>query len=445
MIRKIGIALLLVIVAAGVYVYVVAGRAPMDFAGGKSVALDKYSAANPTGVPAELAQTDLVKRGEYLARAADCAACHTARGGQAFTGGLPFKFSFGTLYSPNITPDPATGIGAWTDAQFLQAVHKGIGRDGERLYPAFPYTSYALLTDADVLAIKAYLFSLAPVSAPRLANSLKFPFNQRWLMAGWSAIYRPGERFQPIEERSAEWNRGAYLVEGLAHCGDCHTPRSLLMGQNQRKKFAGNVVTGWHAYNITADADSGIGAWSEADLASYLSTGHAAGRGTASGPMSEAVELSLRHLAPSDIQAIVAYVRSVPAISDSDSPPKRVEPAPASFSAGVAAATDSRGKLVFAGACAGCHGWTGESPVLSQASLLGTRGVNDPAGTNVVQIMLSGEAHGGAPGSARMPSFGHAYSDAEIAATANYVIARFGGHEAKISAEKVADLRSQSD
>ena len=445
MIRKIGIALLILVVAGGVYVYAVAGRAPMDFAGGKAVALDKYSAANPTGVPAELAQADLVKRGEYLARAADCAACHTARGGQAFTGGLPFKFSFGTLYSPNITPDPATGIGAWTDEQFLRAMHKGIGRDGERLYPAFPYTSYALLTDPDVLAIKAYLFSLAPVSAPRLANTFGFPFNQRWLMAGWSAIYRPGKQFQPIEERSAEWNRGAYLVEGLAHCGDCHTPRSLMQGQNQRQKFAGSVITGWHAYNITADADSGIGAWSEADLANYLSTGHAAGRGTASGPMSEAVELSLRHLAPSDIRAIVAYVRSVPAISDSNSPPKRVEPAPASFSAGVAASGDSRGKLVFAGACAGCHGWTGESPVLSQASLLGTRGVNDPAGTNVVQIMLSGEAHGGAPGIARMPSFGHAYSDAEIAATANYVIARFGGHEAGISADKVADLRSQSD
>src|SRR4249919_1232716 len=253
MIRKIVIGLAVVVGALAIYLFMVAARGAMDFAGGKTVGLSDYKEANPTGVPAELASADLVRRGEYLTRAADCLACHTVKGGQPFAGGLGFRLPFGTLYSPNITPDKETGIGNWSDAEFVRAVHEGIARDGTRLYPAFPYASYSYLADADVLAIKAYLFSLAPIHAPRQESTLKFPYNQRWLMAFWSAVFRPGERFRPNVEQSAQWNRGAYLSEALAHCGECHTPRSALQGLNERKKFSGAVIAGWHAYNINSD------------------------------------------------------------------------------------------------------------------------------------------------------------------------------------------------
>src|SRR5579862_5048156 len=187
---------------------------PMAFAVGKPVALAAY-VGRPTGVPADFHATDPQARGRYLTEAADCEACHTAKDSKPFAGGLAFKTPFGTLYSPNITPDAQTGIGGWSDAEFLKAVHEGIGRDGKRLYPAFPYAAYTYLTDEDVLAIKAYLFTLAPVMNVPPQNELSFPFNQRWLMTFWSGLFNPNQRFTPVPERSAEWNRGAYLAEAL--------------------------------------------------------------------------------------------------------------------------------------------------------------------------------------------------------------------------------------
>ena len=187
---------------------------------------------------------DLVTRGKYLTQAADCEVCHTTEGGQPFAGGRAFPTPFGVLYSPNITADRETGIGAWTDADFVRAVHKGIAKDGQRLYPAFPYESYTLLADDDVRAIKAYLFSLPVAHATPPPNSLRFPFNQRWLMGIWSAFYNPDQRFRPREDRSPEWNRGAYLVEGLGHCGDCHTPRNLAQALDNRRKFEGDAYRG---------------------------------------------------------------------------------------------------------------------------------------------------------------------------------------------------------
>jgi mono/diheme cytochrome c family protein len=431
-------------VAFGVYLFVVAARGPMEFAGGKTVKLAEYKEANPTGVPAALASASLIARGEYLTNAADCVACHTVDGGQEFAGGRAFHLPFGTLYTPNITPDKETGIGNWTDAQFLRAVHEGIAEDGSHLYPAFPYASYTYLTDEDVLAIKAYLFSLAPVHAPEHEAELRFPYNQRWLMTVWSAIFRDGDRFQPNAGQSAAWNRGAYLVEALGHCGDCHTPRSALQGLNHRKKFEGAQAAGWHAYNITSDKDSGIGAWSDEDLGHYLSTGHAHGRGSAAGPMDEVVDLSLSHLAASDIAAIVTYMRSIPAEQGEDSPPVRKEAAPPSHLAGMQGEGDARGKRVYAGACASCHDWTGVSRLAPEATLVGKRTVNDPTGVNVVQVIVNGEDHG-AHHALQMPKFGAGYSDAEIASVANYVVERFGGHTPNLTADDVADLRWDAD
>jgi mono/diheme cytochrome c family protein len=430
------------IVGLGVVIsaYIVLGPQPTGFAGGKTVSLGAYQAQDPTGAPAELKAASLAERGEYLTRAADCAVCHTAKGGTPFAGGLAFVLPFGTIYSTNITPDTETGIGSYTDADFLNAVHKGIGRGNTKLYPAMPYASYTYMSDADALAIKAYLFSIKPVHAPSLKNTLAFPFNQRALMSMWSVLFNSDKRFEPHVDRSAEWNRGAYLAEALGHCGECHTPRNLFFALNNRQKFGGAVQAGWRAYNITADRSSGVGAWSDADLTHYLSLGHADGRGTASGPMGEAVDESLSHLKPGDIAAMVTYLRSVPGVATSDLPEPRSTPAAAQL-----AATDSNahGKEVYEGACAGCHGWTGVSPVIPFATLTGTRSVNDPSANNVAQVIIGGGHRHLALDANNMPAFGATYSDAEIAAVANYVTARYGVKGSDLTAAHVAKLRAE--
>jgi mono/diheme cytochrome c family protein len=428
-----------VVVGAGLVVWIV-GPGPTAFAGGRTVPLADYKGANPTGVPAELASADIVTRGAYLARAADCLVCHTAPGGKDYAGGLGFRLPFGTLYSSNITPDKETGIGNYSDEQFLAALHRGIRRDGARLYPGMPYASYTALSDADVLAIKAYLFSLPPVRSAVPANTLMFPFDQRWGMMFWSALFNPDRRFEPNADRSPEWNRGAYLAEALAHCGECHTPRNIAFALDNRDKFAGALTAGWRAYNITSDKATGIGAWSNEDLVSYLSTGHAAGRGTASGPMAEAVDHSLRHLTASDIAALVAYLRSVPPIGSGIAAP----PPAALPQSHKDRGAEGRGKVVFQGACASCHGWTGKDAITPVAALPGIRALNDAGATNIAQIVISGTKRVGADGALSMPAFGAIFSDVEIAAVANYVSAHFGNGAARLTPADVADLRRQA-
>jgi mono/diheme cytochrome c family protein len=440
---------LIVVAAVGICViaglsWFVFGPGPMSFAGGDTVALADYHEADPTGVPPALANADLVARGEYLARAADCEACHTAGGGAPFAGGLAFVLPFGTLYSPNITPDPDTGIGKYSDADFLNAIHKGVRADGARLYPAMPYASYTRMTDADALAIKAYLFSLAPVHAPTPGNTLVFPINQRWLMGVWALLFNSDRRFEPHTGESAEWNRGAYLVEAMAHCGECHTPRNLFQALDNRKKFAGAVQAGWRAYNISGDRDSGVGMWSDEALAQYLAAGHAEDHGSAGGPMGEAVDKSLRHLTHDDIAAMVVYLRSVPPIASPDLPAPKGTPAPASHREGVAASDGGPGKAIFEGACASCHEWTGVSPLTDYATLVGARAVSDPTATNVAQIILFGTQRQTSKGHVFMPAFGNAYSDTEIAAVANYVTARFGSTSSNLKAEDISAMRRQA-
>ena len=435
----IALAGLLVVVAACWYL---SSSGPLSFAGTETVRLADYKESNPTGVPAELAQSDPVSRGRYLTVAADCQACHTREGGVPFAGGRAFKTQFGTLYSSNITPDRETGIGAWSDGDFLRAVHKGVRPDGAHLYPAFPYAAYTYLTDADVQAIWAYLRSIPAIRNPIPANDLAFPFNQRWLMGIWSVLFNPDHRFAPNVRRSPEWNRGAYLAEGLEHCGDCHTPRNVMQGLNNRRKFNGALTAGWQAYNITSHPTNGIGGWSDEALAQYLATGHAATHGTASGPMGEAVDVSLSNLTPGDIQALVTYLRSIPPIASPKFPAVRTEVASATPPWSTAdMSADSLGQRVFAGACTGCHGWAGNSPPMDRATLIGSRAINDPSAVNVVQIIL----HGSGPGNSsttEMPAFGAAYTDAEIAAVANYLTARFGAKASAVSARTVAHLRT---
>jgi len=398
------------------------------------------------GAPADAA---LLVRGEYLAKAADCIACHTVPGkGEPFAGGLPFVLPFGTIYSSNITADPATGIGNWSDEQFVRAMHDGVRADGKRLYPAFPYTAYTALSRKDVLAIKAYLFSLPQVKQPNREPDLGFPFNQRWAMGLWNAAFFKSRRFEADPSQPPAWNQGKYLATALGHCAECHTPRNFAFALETSNNLAGETVQGWRAYNITSDAKNGIGGWSDAEIAAYLTTGHADGRGSASGPMGEAVEHSLQYLKAEDTAALVSYLRTVPAKAGKE--PIEIDAkapwAVASSAAAPAANTaegHEQGLRLFAAACASCHQWNGQGQQTSYASLLGTRGVNDPGGANVTQMILRGVKMRVHDNEVYMPAFDKAYTDTEVAALANYVIAQFGNKQGTVTPEFVAKQRAQ--
>jgi mono/diheme cytochrome c family protein len=442
--RKFALVVLVLVAIAAAGWWAFRAGDPTAFAKGSRVELADFKGPDPTGAPSSLANADLVARGEYLTRAADCAACHTAPGGKPFAGGLAFKLPMiGTIYSTNITPDKETGIGAWSDEELLRALHRGIGKGGKYLYPAFPYTSYALMTDNDVLAIKAYLFTLKPVNYSPPPNDISFPFNQRYLMMFWNALFEPSHRFRPNVDQPADWNRGAYLVEALGHCGDCHTPRNILFGLNNKRKFAGAIIQGWKAYNITPDQDWGIGSWSDEQLVGYLSAGHAEGRGSAGGPMSEVIDNSLRYLTEPDIKAIATYLKSVPANGDGTdvaaAPTPKVarevseQPAPPHES--------GPGLHVFEGACIGCHRFDGKGAVSNYASLVGGRTANDPAGTNATQALIGGTHLAFAETIGFMPDFGEGYSDPEIAAVVNYLTGRFGARASELTPAEIAKRR----
>ena len=388
----------------------------------------------------------LIARGQYLTQAADCAACHTVPGGKAFAGGYPFKLPFGTMYSSNITADPATGIGGWSDDDFVRALHHGVAKNGQHLYPAFPYTSYTLLSRDDAVAIKAYLFSLPVVRAPQKPNNFPVPFNQRWGMMFWNAVFLKDHRFESKPELSPRENRGAYLATALGHCAECHTPRNIAFGLKSGQEFAGAVLQGWHAYNITSDKRFGVGAWTDQDLAAYLNTGHADGHGSASGPMAEAVENSLQYLTPQDTAALVAYLRKVPARSGAAGTEVNASPhaMAASYAWAPSAndAPDGLGKHIFEGACASCHQWNGQGQQTPYAALAGDQAVNDSSGINLTQAILHGSSLRTAGGQVFMPAFGAAYSDQEIAAVSNYVIGHFGEKTGRVTAEEIAKRRT---
>lgn len=400
----------------------------------------EIKAADVTPTPA------LIARGEYLVRAADCASCHTVPDGKPFAGGLAFALPFGTIYSTNITADKATGIGTWSDDDFVRALHQGIAKGGVHLYPAFPYTSYTGLSRDDAVAIKAYLFSLAPVHAPARPDDLAFPFNQRWTLAFWNLAFLNQRRFVPDPALTAMQNRGAYLATALGHCGECHTPRNIGFALAARRQFAGSMVDGWRAYNITSDKAQGVGDWSDRQLADYIHLGHAVGRGSAAGPMSEAVAYSLQYLTPDDTRALVAWLRHVnPQPGEAGG---EINPAPATMTAsstwkpGQADVANMLGRRIFEGACAACHTWNGAGRQTAFAALAGSQTVNDPEGTNLIQVLLSGADLRTTRGTAYMPGFGANFSNTELAAVANYVIGHFGGKAGQVTAASVQKQRA---
>jgi mono/diheme cytochrome c family protein len=417
--------------------------------GGATGSTQAATPDQPAGTAAGAATSDLVKRGEYLARVGDCAACHTADRTRPFAGGLPINTPFGTIVTPNITPDPDTGIGQWTDADFLRAMHEGIGRSGERLYPAFPYAEYTKVTDRDVLAIRAYLNTLTPIHYAPPANNLRFPFNQRWLMMFWNMFNFTEGRFVPDPKQSAEWNRGAYLVEGLAHCEECHTPRNITQGLKSDARFSGALQAGWHAYNITPDKAGGIGNWSDGDLIAYLSTGAAPGRANAAGPMAEVVADSTQYLTHEDLRSIVAYLRAVPAISGgaTRSRDQFGQPADDVTTLRGTRVNASNGAQLFVAACASCHNWTGQGVGASAPgaypSLIHNSAVGASDANNLALVILRGVQRDTKTANVLMPAFGGEFTNDQVAAIANYVTRQFGNPQSTITPDQVATLRAQ--
>jgi mono/diheme cytochrome c family protein len=391
---------------------------------------------NP-GISAAVAQRRLdVSHGEYIYRLADCAACHTKPGGETLAGGLPLVTPMGTIYTTNITPDRDTGIGDYSFVDFARAVRLGVRPDGTRLYPAMPYTSYAKMSDEDLQDLFGYLQkSIAPVKATAPATTLAWPYSMRWSLAFWNVVFLDSSHFTADRSKDAQWNRGAYVVEALEHCGECHTPRRVTQSLNNSQKFAGAALQGWKAYNISASKQSGIGGWGDDALAAYLSTGHADGHSSASGPMAEAIDNSLRYASADDIRAIVAYLHTIPAIENTvaiaQNPPAATDAEPP---AGL-------GEQVFAGNCANCHDWNGKGVQSPYASLLGSRTANDPEATNLITILLSGSSAPLPIQNAFMPPFAHGHTDDELAAVANFVNAYFGNGTSRVTAADIDKAR----
>ncbi len=375
-----------------------------------------------------------VERGRYLATLADCVACHTKKeGGQRFAGGRPIETPFGIIVSPNITPDRETGIGNWTDAQFDNAVRRGIRHDGGRLYPAMPFTSYTKMSRDDVKAIRAYLATVPPVHNPVVANHLPFPFSIRMSMRVWDALFfSPGE-FKQDKSKSPEWNRGAYLVTGPGHCGACHTPKNTLGADKASEALQGAQVQGWFAPDITNDKTRGLGSMSVDDIVALLKTGHNR-LATVTGPMGEEVEDSSSHFADADLKAIATYLKSVPGNEETATPLAQSEPRMIA------------GKAIYRDTCSACHGINGEGvanlfPALAQAPSVRSK---DP--TTSIRIVLRGArsvATPAEPTAPAMPSFAWQLKDDQIAAVLTYIRNSWGAAASAVSADDVGKEKSK--
>jgi mono/diheme cytochrome c family protein len=377
---------------------------------------------------------DQIERGRYLAVLGDCAACHTAPGRQPFAGGLALRTPFGILVAPNITPDQETGIGNMTDAEFLATLHDGRGHNGKRLYPAMPYPAYTKMSDEDVLAIRAYLATVAPVSNKVITNQLPFPLNIRLAMVFWNALnFTPG-RYQPDPQKSAEWNRGAYIVKGAGHCGTCHTPKTILGGDKNRIALTGATLQGWFAPDITNDPRKGIGGWSKDDLVQYLKTG-TNNWTLASGPMAEAVTHSTSRMTDEDISAIATYLKDG-GIGRSGPKPNPVAADDDAMRAGAAIYKDS---------CAACHrdAGTGESHLFPRFAGNALVQSDDP--TTLVRMVLQGTRAVSTPSmptAPAMPAFDWRLNDAQVAAVLTYIRNSWGNAAAPVSPGVVSSQRT---
>lgn len=390
----------------------------------------------------------LIPRGEYLARAGDCIACHSAVGGKPFAGGLPIKSPMGVIYSTNITPDADNGIGRYTEAEFSAAVRQGVRRDGKRLYPAMPYPDYRGISDADIHALYAYFMSgVAPVARPAPQTSLSFPFNQRWGMAIWNFAFTTDRPFEPNPDASADLNRGKYLVETLGHCGSCHTPRGVGMQEkaldaSDSRFLSGGDLNGWSVPSLR-----GMKRWSVKDITDYLATGRN-DFASVGGEMTSVVEHSMQHMSDGDLGAIAHYLKSLP--PDEDALPQRSDPRAATAKTVQTLMREphlTEGQMLYLNNCAACHATDGGGAKGIFPRLNGAEIVLAKRPAALISIVLKGAQTPGtkkAPSVLLMPGFGDRLTDAQVAALTSFLRSGWGNNAAAVSAGDVAKVRARS-
>jgi mono/diheme cytochrome c family protein len=373
-----------------------------------------------------------VARGRTLATAGDCVACHTADKGKPFAGGRPIETPFGVIYSPNLTPDRDTGIGGWSDEQFYRAMHEGIGPSGRQLYPAFPYPYFTRGTHEDVSAIRAYLDTLEPVKSARQPPKFPWPLNWRFLLHGWNWLYFDEGTFQANAQKGPEWNRGAYLVEGLGHCGACHTAKNFAGGSKTSEALQGGALQGWFAPNLTNEQRIGLNAWSTDDIVDYLKTGRNSHSG-ATGLMAEVITDSTSKLDRSDLHAIASYLK--------DQPGQPQGAAPLQGSSALAA-----GRAIYQDSCSACHQSDGKGVPQLFSPLAGSALLQSRDHTTAIRLVLEGART--APTDARpttsaMPAYGWKLTDAEVAAVLTYAGNDWGNATPEVTEADVKAVRQR--
>lgn len=371
-----------------------------------------------------------IQTGRYLARAGDCESCHTAPGGKPFAGGRAVPTPFGVIYSTNITPDPGTGIGAWNEDDFWRAMHFGIRRDGERLYPAFPYPWFTRMTRGDVDAVKAYLDTVKPVRQLNRQPELGWPFSMRSALAVWDKLYLHSGQFQPDPRRSTAWNRGAYLVEGLGHCGACHTSKNFMGAVDRNHPMQGGFAEHVFAPNLGAGERDGLSGWTKADIVEYLASGSNRYT-TAAGPMAEVVQASTQYLKQSDLDAIALYLKSL------QGPSPETPRAPTED-------TMREGQALYVDDCAGCHMDRGQGVANAFPPLRASSAVQAAQPQTLIAVILEGArspATSAKPTGLTMPAFDGKLDDAEVAALTTYVRNAWGNRGGEVSKADVAKLR----
>lgn len=396
---------------------------------------------------------ELVRRGRALAALGNCTDCHTVRGGQSFAGGLPVATPFGTVFSTNITPDPDTGIGRWSEAAFQRAMKSGVDRAGQHLYPTFPYDHFTHVSEADDRALYAYLMTRQPVPAPAPQNRLAFPYDQRALIAGWKLLFLRREAAESDPSKSASWNRGAYLVEGLAHCGACHTPRNALGAERATASFAGGDAENWAAYALNAQSPAPV-PWTEDALFDYLRNGWQKDHGVARGPMAQVIN-NLSAVDVDDVRAIAAYTadifgpakpRSADAVRTDTAKPQSGAAQSAATTSAPTGAVDEEGAAIYVAACANCHETSRPLPYAG-VDLHLSSGVSAPDPRNVANTVLYGLPARNGERSPIMPGFADTMTDAQANSLLGYLRARFSKQPAwtNIDQTVAAARQAQAD
>ncbi|PLP99449.1 alcohol dehydrogenase [Cupriavidus pauculus] len=395
------------------------------------------AAKGARGAAALSPASQIIVKGEYLARAGDCVACHTEPNNPPFAGGRAMATPFGSLFVPNITPDDETGIGQWTADDFYRMMHTGVSRDGNLLYPAMPFASYTKVTREDSDAIYAYLMSVPPVKRKNHPHELRFPFNKRELLIGWRALYFKEGEFQPDPKQSVQWNRGAYLVQGLGHCAMCHTAINALGGSSESKEFEGGMIPNqnWYAPSLTSNREAGLGNWPLQDIVDLLQVG-VSHRATVYGPMAEVVYNSLQYMTDEDVQAMAVYLQALPQ--------RDTEPPPSSQEHLVQPAVMENGRKIYQQQCVMCHAEDGKGHPPSFPPLAGNQSITMASPVNAIRMVLNG---GYAPGTKKnprphgMPPFSHALDDEQAAAVVTYIRVAWGNTGTPVAPPQVNALR----